>query len=221
MRKLFQVLWPTVVVYPLLLLWWQGANAAREPAASLSAPVGPQAVWQLPENLVQKFRDCALRLECLAAVMRQGGASPAAIAFTRMIKGEGYLESFQEMGLVGLASVAYPVRANTNQAYFLVNGTPPLISVEELGWQIDISKDPLYPSLLKEFPKIMIWGGGAEFQAMQPLPGGGQRFIFAYYLLNGCHACEVGGSAQVALDFDARARFLGTKLLGLSRTPPH
>ena len=51
---------------------------------------------------------------------------------------------------------------------------------------------------------------------MQALPGGGQRFIFSFVLLNGCHACELAGHAQVAFDFSAAGRFLGTKLLRLT-----
>ena len=36
------------------------------------------------------------------------------------------------MGQVDLAHVFYPSRANTNWAYFLVNGSPPMISTEDL-----------------------------------------------------------------------------------------
>ena len=50
----------------------------------------------------------------------------------------------------------------------------------------------------------------------QALPGGGQRFIFSFVLLNGCHACEVAGYARVAFDFSPAGKFLGTKLLRLT-----
>jgi hypothetical protein len=80
---------------------------------------------------------------------------------------------------------------------------------------IDIRKDPLYPAIARKSPRVELWGH-ADFKAMQALPGGGQRFIFSFVLLNGCHTCEVAGYAQVAFDFTAAGRFLGTKLLRLT-----
>ena len=43
-------------------------------------------------------------------------------------------------------------------------------------------------------------------------------FVFSFVLLNGCHACEVGGYAQIAFDFNRAGEFLGTKSLRLSKT---
>jgi hypothetical protein len=90
--------------------------------------VGPEAVWKLPDNFYASFAGCNEDLECLMTVMKKGGASPQAMAFTRMMKDNCYLEKFKEMGKVDLAYVFYPSRANTNWAYFLVNGSPAMIS---------------------------------------------------------------------------------------------
>jgi hypothetical protein len=159
-------------------------------------------------------------IACVVSVMQQAGASPAATAFTTMLKGEGYLDHFRKMGRVDLASVAYPFRANENGEYLLVNGVPRLVHLDdpENLKHIDITKDPLYPSLLRKFPKLELWGH-ADFKDMQRLPGGGQRFVFTLVLLNGCHGCEVGGYAHVAFDFDETGQFLGTRLLRLSKAP--
>lgn len=200
----------------LALGWPPPAAGGQEKPRRPLEEVTAAAVWRLPGDLLRKFQECGLRIECVAAVMRQGGASPQAIAFTRMIKGEGYLESLQDLGRVDLASVAYPGRANTNQAYFLVNGRPLMVSVEDLGWKVEIRHDPLYPEIVRQYPRIMLWGGGAEFRDMEKLAGGGQRFVFAYFLVNGCHACEVGGKALVAFDFDPEGKFLGARLLRLT-----
>jgi hypothetical protein len=193
-----------------------------------SGVIGPAVVWKLPSKKVQRkfiaeWQECRSHsqdLDCIASVMRRGGALPAAIAFTRRMDGDAYAESFRKMGPVDLISVFYPTRANTNQAYFMVNGTPPLVSAEDHLRRIDITQDPRYPAIVKKFPKIMLWQGGPVFKEMQRLAGGGQRFVFAYFLLNGCHACKVGGSAYVAFDFDARGTFEGTKLLRLTESPP-
>ena len=83
--------------------------------------------------------------------------------------------------------------------------------------RIDIRRDPLYPALVRKFPRLELWGK-AYFKAIQPLPGGGHRFVFSFVLLNGCHACEVGGYAHVAFDFNRAGEFLGTKSLRLSKT---
>jgi ketosteroid isomerase-like protein len=64
----------------------------------------------------------------------------------------------------------------------------------------------------------MLWGH-PEFEKMLLLPTGGQRFIITYALLNGCHACEVAGSAHVAFDFDRAGNLLRTHLLGLTAVP--
>lgn len=203
-------------------------NAGAGEFTKASGVIGPDVVWKFPSKKVQgKFitawQECRSRsqgLGCIAALMRRGGASPAAIAFTRRLDGDAYAESFRKMGRVDLISVFYPTRANTNQVYFMVNGTPPLVSAEDHLGHIDITKDPRYPAIVKKFPKIMLWGGGPVFKEMQRLPKGGQRFVLAYFLLNGCHACKVGGSAYVAFDFNARGTFEGTKLLRLTESPP-
>lgn len=191
------------------------------PASGLlaqNAKIGPQAVWELPRDLYGKFTDCDDRLDCLMAVMKQGKASPEAMAFTRMMKDNCYLEKFQKMGNVDLAYVFFPRRANTNWAYFLVNGSPLLVPTEGID-QIDITKDPLYLSLSKHYHEIGLWDP-AIFKEMQTLPDGGQRFIFAYMLIDGPRSGECAGSALVAFDFNREGRFLGSKLMRLTREIP-
>lgn len=196
-------------------------------AAAQTSTVGPQAVWKLPQQLLSRFQQCGDRMECLLAVMREGGASSQAMAFTAMMKDNCYLAEFKEMGKVDLAYVVYPARANTNGAYFMVNGTPPMISTEEVNenskkrnkFYININKDSLYSSLNKRYPNLGLWPP-ALFKQLQTLPNGGQRFIFAYYLIEGPRGGEKVGSALVAFDFDGNGRFLQTRLLRLTREIP-
>ena len=136
---------------------------------------------------------------------------------------------FREMGRVDLGSVEFPFRANTNTAFFLLNGSPSLISTE-LGcsvgggaWHqpcqrkgaVDISQDPNYSRLKSQYPNLELWLAGADFKSAQAKADGGQHFIFSYILVNGCHACYVGSRAEVAFDFDSNGKFTGTKLLKL------
>jgi hypothetical protein len=51
---------------------------------------------------------------------------------------------------------------------------------------------------------------------MQSNSDGGQSFIFVYPLVNGCHACEVEGTAEIVFKFDRDGIFKGTSLLRLN-----
>lgn len=190
-----------------------------------STEIGPSGVWEPPNIVWSRMQDECHRkkeepafVDCVISIMEKAGASARARAFTKLIKGEGYMVSFREMGKVDIVSAFYPFRANDNGELLLVNGTPQVIYVDDPDnvERIDIRKDPLYPSLKRKFPKLELWGH-AEFDTMQQRSGGGQRFVFRMVLLNGCHACEVGGHAHIAFDFDSTGKFLGTKLLGLSK----
>ncbi len=185
--------------------------------------IGPEAVWNPPQPVWGRMQDECRKyeksqfVECVVSIMRESSAPPQAIAFTKLIKGEGYIDSFREIGTVDLVSVFYPFRANDNGNLLLVNGTPRIVDLEDSQKlkNVDIRKEQLYRSLVRKFPKLELWGH-AEFETVQQLSAGGQRFVFSFILLNGCHACEVGGHAHIAYDFDKAGKFLGTKLLRLS-----
>lgn len=185
------------------------------------------------------FQDCRTNtndrlneLNCDLAKMKQSGASQEAMSFVKQFTAPeesiGWLSEFKEKGRVDLGVLQFANRANTNDAYVLLNGNPSLVSTE-LGctvgggaWHqpcqsmdVDISHDQNYPQLKKQYPKLMLWPAGADFKSMQSNSDGGQRFIFGYPIMNGCHACEVVGGAEIAFDFSGDGTFKGTKLLGL------
>lgn len=191
-------------------------DPAWQPFTVIAAPdIGPEAVWN---GDYREFQGCpgasSSRLECVVSMMRDTGASPQAIEFTKLFQGEAFMRSFAEYGVVDLAEIMYPCRANSNFQYVLVNGTPQIVHVERVR-DPDITQDPAYPALVQEYPSLTIWGGDSKFEAMERLPGDRQRFIFAYALVDGCHACRTDSSAFVAFDFDDTGRFLGTALLRL------
>lgn len=108
----------------------------------------------------------------------------------------------------------YPMRANSNSVAFLVAGQPPLVSSERTEAP-DISGDPAYPALKKRSPNLTFWPGDAAFLSMEHLPAGGQGFVFAYPLRDGCHACALADHALESLDFDAKGVFKGPHLIRL------
>lgn len=180
---------------------------------------------------------------CKENVLRRLGASPEAIAFSRLFDFRGFVRHFEEMGVVSVVSVHFTRWINDSERILLVNGSPPLMDVEGCGIphslmvvrdflqeeanetdclaNIDITKNPLYKSLTKKDPSIppMIWGGHASFERMQYGGFGGQRLIIAFELL-GSHTGPYFGDAHIAYDFDSAGKFLGTKLLRLSAPRP-
>ena len=176
---------------------------------------GPDTVWN---GDFFEFQNCyfssASPPDCIVSVMQASGASPQAIEFTELLEWDAYMSSFEEYGIVDLAGISYPVRANDNFQYVLVNGKPQIVHVEDV-WSIDIRQDSNYPALAQQYPNLTVWGGDNSFVSMEQLPEGGQRFIFSYALVDYCHACQTGHSAVIAFDFDNTGQFLGTTLLYL------
>jgi len=85
-------------------------------------------------------------------------SSPQAVAFTKLLQGIAFMSSFTEYGVVDLAEITYPPRANNNVEYVLVNGNPQIVYVED-GYKVDITHDSNYPALQQKYPNIQIEGG--------------------------------------------------------------
>jgi len=188
--------------------------------------VGSEAIWNPSSEEMEKIREgCAKSAgpaldECFVKSMENSGASPEAIAFIKLTANTAYLKDLVEAGRVSIAQVEYPFRANENEGIFLVNGFPRVIDVDNLSVlpKSELQKNPLYVHLAKDFPEISLWPDDrsqASQVIVEAIPGGGQRFIVNYQLLNGCRACEVIGSAKFAFVFDALGNFTGIKLKGI------
>jgi hypothetical protein len=189
------------------------------PAPSANGQFGPEAVWNAPTpNGLTQFEDCfnqaGSKLDCVISVMQTSGARPQAIEFTRLLQGQGFMTAFTEDGTVDLAMVMYPGRMSDSVQYVLVNGTPPLVLAEDV-WKIDITRAGDYMNLAEKYPQVMIWASTDRFDHVEKTPDGGQRFVFSYPLVNGCHACAVVGHALVAFDFNSQGKFSQVTLVAL------
>jgi len=149
--------------------------------------------------------------------MERRGVPPQVLSCAKALEGDAFLANFRPMGRVNLATAEYPMRANSNWVPVLVGGDPPLVS-SELADAPDISGDPAYPALKKRYPNLTFWPGDAAFRAMERLPDGGQGFVFAYPLRDGCHACALAGYALVSLDFDVHGHYAMQRLIRLEPT---
>lgn len=203
---------PGLLSAGFFLVLWMGLTSNGVLAQDRAFPrIGPDAVWPADWRLIARHHGEVLA--GLESFMRRQGASPQALAFTRAVQGEGFLTSFTEMGRVDLAQMQVPFK-NADPDYLLVNGTPPLIKVgERQYWRhLNFRGNPW----LKDYPKAD-WFARINFLRMVPRPGGGQRFIFAFAIQDGCRACPTLGYARVAYDFDPTGKFLRTSLLGYGK----
>lgn len=197
--------------------WAQSPDGGRR--------IAPEAVWNPDNSFRQRVMERCSSPEvrdfgrCFVSVMKDSGASPQAVAFARLTGNTAYLRGFREAGVVDIASVEYPFRANENYGCYLVNGVPPVIDVDEyaITSKIDLAKDKGYKEILSGFPGADLWPGDrwSDKCIVAETGKSEQRFLVTYRLLNGCHACELLGLVRVAFDFDGAGRFLGTKLLGI------
>jgi hypothetical protein len=195
----------------------QTAIAQTEVARVANLPIniefGPETVWKLGNHL-DEFHNCNAQqsIDCVITLMKNLGASPQAMAFTKLMQGEAYMSSFTEFGIVDLAEITYPSRANGNIEYILINGNPQIVFVEDV-YKVDITHDPNYPPLHQQYPNLQIEGGDNIFKNKEQISIGGERFIFGCQLADGCHACQIDNYAYIAFNFDGTGLFEGMELL--------
>jgi hypothetical protein len=126
----------------------------------------------------------------------------------------GFFEKIRHYNKVDVARVSV-IAANEPVRYFMISYQGELIDPLRLVNRIDITRNRHYDSMAKDFPRIELWGIVLGFPKSQQLSDHRTRLIFQQKLLNGCHACEQAGIAEIAYDFDKEGRFLNTTLLKL------
>jgi hypothetical protein len=202
---------------------------------SASGKIGSSDIWQVPPDFVTKAHATCDKTagpanfgSCFINQMAGSGAPAEAVSFTRMLfqktNGDvGIMSAFKNFGVVDVAQVFYPLRANTNYGLLLVNGNPPVLDVDDFE-KLDraaMQKDALFQAIQQKYPKVDLFpadrSGSAPWPRTQALPDGGTQFVVSYLLQNGCHACAHLGVARFGWDFDAKGTFLHTTYIP---TPP-
>jgi len=199
----------------------RAADTAEYPA------VTSRAVWQADTETFQKARTACLNTaqsqnvnDCFAQQMQKAGASSEALTFMKRLHNDAYLAKFQETGRVSIAWIMYPFRANTNTGCLLVNGTPSLVDIDDLSRlpRAKLKSDPGWVTLIAKHPQATLWPGdrsGMTGVKVESLPGGGQRFVADYLVLEGCHACARLARVHYAFEFDDMGRLLGARFVDL------
>jgi hypothetical protein len=184
------------------------------------------AVWQPPAGFNARFhKECDGRsgmtfTACFAAEMAKAGASSAALAFTRRLDNDAYLQALDEPGgPIAVAHVFFPFAANENSAWFLVNGSPPLINVDNFR-NLDFPRmrsTAAYLAIYHDYRDVTFWQGDRGADGPEVL-NNGREFVVDYLLRNLCHACAIIGRVRYAFDFDTSGKFLGTRLVSVTPT---
>jgi hypothetical protein len=191
------------------------------------APIDARAVWHPGAQFMHKVRErCASAAsarygECLIEQMPAAGASPQAVAFSRRLLREsgqtGWLRGVHPAGPVTVAAVEFPLRANENRGWLILDGDPSRIDVDDPQWlpYEGLAHDATYASLIRAQPRLGVFSDDRErgWPGVEATADGGFRIVVRHRLLDGCHACARLGTAIVALDFDRTGQLVGPELI--------
>lgn len=178
-----------------------------------AARIGPNAVWQ---GSVDACRSSTAADSCLLQAMRGGGASPAALAAASTLSAQGkpgYVTAWQNVEGIGVATLEFPFRANTNQGTWLVDANGQAIDVDEDVLDDAVRASDAFKAFSARHPDAGPFAP-ALAAGSQTLPDGGVRLRYSTPLRS-CHACADDGKLILGYDFDSKRSFTGKQLLEL------
>ena len=206
--------------------------AVHAQSASLSTSPTPafhidaKAVWNPSARVLSDIRkvcsagDPSQQEACLVDSMRSAGASAEAAEFVKAFASHGlaYVRAFRDTGRISIAYIEYLFRANEMDGVLLVNGTPPMIDVDDYKYlsQGDPRKNGDYGSLLQKYPNVSVFPDDryhTDLPAVKNLTGDSQEFDVDYLLQDGCHACARIGTLVLSFVFDGAGRLAETRVL--------
>jgi len=203
------------------------------PAADSTHRITAKAVWNPTSTELSEIRrkctegDPAQHEACFIDAMKSAGASDEAMAFVKeFAAGDGlaYVRAFRDTGRVDIAYIEYLFRANDLDGVLLVNGTPPMIDVDDYKFiaKEDLRKNADYAAVLQKYPNVSVFPADryhTDLPVATPSENGGQDFQIEYLLQDGCHACARISTLIVAFNFDSSGHFTGVSALGTQANP--
>ena len=189
------------------------AAPATDAAAANALDWNAGVAWEGDLNACRQGENAATRT-CLLDAMRAGGADTAAITAAAQLSTGGelaYVSAWHEHEGIGVATVTYPFRANTNEGTRLIDAQGKRIDVDATPAAGGASVDPTLQALLQAHPDATPFAP-AQAAGSTPLENGGIRLIYRTPLRQ-CHACVDVGQLAVAYDFDAQRRFIGQQVM--------
>jgi hypothetical protein len=214
-----------VILLPAGLFAITHANALAKDLPVLQEevpPLGKSSVWSpKTEETVMAIQDCIYSgselQSCMQGIMEQTGASPEAIQFMQYFQGQAYLNDFIEIGTIDIGSIFYPFLGNGNIQIVLLNGEPQIVHTDDFV-DINTTCSAEAADLSDRYPNKFTDTVSSRYEYYHDQPGGGQRFVFSYPIVDGCRACPVVGYALVAYDFSDLGYFLSPRVLTISKT---
>jgi hypothetical protein len=197
------------VIHSETLVGFTYAPPAGGTPEKVSAALGPEAVWSGAGIDACRGKAAAQAVDdCLIDHMRTGGASAGSIAFTqRLIAADspGYVSGWKQAGPVGIATIAYPFRANTNEGSWLVPASGDPIDVDAYQLTPGDKARADYKAMIANNPDVFPVPPGDI--ALGKTPAGNLRVLVTTPTAT-CHACAPAASIVVGYDFDAAGHFL-------------
>lgn len=173
-------------------------------------------------DLLQRIRDvCSRDLElghiktihsCFIAELEKLKVDPEVVQFVKQTKTIGYMTDFKRVGPVDLAYVNFSFRANQNEGFYLANGTPSLIDVDDPKWVDSAKTHSFFLVLQKKYPNLSIFPGDRSPSFVPQIirkPRGEIDFVFQYSLRDGCRACAHLGQLDLSFRFNSKGKFQG------------
>ena len=145
-------------------------------------------------------------LDCIIAAMNQHNASKESIDFFKQTR--WFVAKFRDFGTVDLLDIFTPWRANHNDDYALVNGSPSPIILEDEAHKFFTQQ--YTNDATKPFPEYIPWATDGMF-----IKTANNVFQFRFPLQDGCHACSTGYWVVVSLSFNSEGMYQGVSLMGL------
>jgi predicted secreted protein len=154
--------------------------------------------------------------------MKSAGASTEAMAFVREFASNGlaYVRAFRDTGRVDIAYIEYLFRANDLDGVLLVNGTPPIIDVDDYKFLSpdNLRKNADYAALLEKYPTAAVFPSdryNTDLPVAIPSTKRGLEFQVDYLIQDGCHACARIGTLVADFPFDSSGKFREARVVGV------
>lgn len=153
---------------------------------------------------------------CLIDSMRADHASTEAVVIAQRLvadRNPGYMSAWRDQDGVGIATLQYPFRANSNQGIWLIASDGKIVDVDAGLLPDDARQREDVQTFLAAHPDAVPFAS-AQAAGTAPLPDGGIRLMFTTPMRT-CHACATDGSLKTGYDFDAQRRFIGEEVVEL------
>lgn len=187
------------------------ASPSSAPATATPPLIDAASVWN---GSVEACRDTDTPVDdCLIQTIRASGGSASAVAAVESLNATGnpgYVSAYRSEGRIGIATVVYPFRANTNEGTLLIPASGAPINVDTPPDSVEDA--PAFKAFTAANPDATPFAPASLARA-EPL-GSGQRLVYATPLKT-CHACATVGTVEIAYDFDGQGAASGVSVLSV------